>query len=108
MRAGSRISGRQFAAKLFAAVGAACLVASFAVASLMRPFATLAELLLMMDHRMFVAWNRAEHSPMATWLWMHLAMPLLVRPAWLLPTGVGLVCVGAATSFAWGQEAARR
>ncbi len=102
------MSGRMFAAKLFASVGAICLVASFAVASLMRPFATLAELLVLFDHRMFTVWNKAEHSTMATWLWMHLVMPLMVRPAWLVPTGMGLMCVGAATSFAWGQQSARR
>lgn len=108
MRAGPPITGRVFAAKLFAAAGAMCLVASFAVASLMRPFATLAELMVLLDHRMFIAWDKAEHSPMATWLWVHLAMPLLVRPAWLVPTGMGLVCVGVATSFAWGQNPVRR
>jgi len=102
------MTGREFAAKLFAAVGALCLVASFAVASLMNPFATLAELLATLDHRAVLAWNRAEHSAMATWLWMHVAMPLMVRPAWLVPTGLGLVCVGVATSFAWGREAVRR
>jgi hypothetical protein len=83
-------------------------VASFAVASLMRPFATLAELMMLLDHRMFTVWDKAEHSATATWLWMHFVMPLMVRPAWLVPTGMGLVCVGAATSFAWGQQAARR
>ncbi len=102
------MSGREFAAKLFASVGALCLVASFAMASLLRPFATLAELMVLLDHRALVVWDKAGHSALATWLWMHIAVPLLGRPAWLVPTGLGLVCVGAATSFAWGRQAVRR
>lgn len=96
------------AAKLFAALGALCLVASFAVASLMRPWATLAELFAVLDHRMVLVWDRAEHSSAVTWLWLHVVMPLMQRPAWLVPTALGLVFVGAATTFTWGQEPARR
>jgi hypothetical protein len=108
LRARDRISGRTLAAKLFATLGAACLVASFAIASLLRPWVTLADFVAMLDHGMVQAWNRAEHSAAVTWLWLHVAMPLMARPAWLLPTGLGLVFVGAATTFAWAQQPARR
>ncbi len=107
MRLRRTLSGRALVAKIFAAAGAICLVASFALASLLRPWATLAELLLMLDRGMLVAWNRAEHSATMTWLWLHLAMPLMQRPAWLLPTALGLICLGAATTFAWEQQARR-
>ncbi len=96
---------RALAAKLFAAAGALFLVASLAVASLMKPWATLAELALTLDHNFVLVWDRAEHSQATTWMWLHVVMPLMLRPAWLLPTAAGLVCVGAATTFAWGQQA---
>jgi hypothetical protein len=96
------------AAKVFAATGAMCLVGGIALAILMRPTVTLADLMAMMDHRMAAVWNRAEHGVTASWFWDHAVMPVLLRPAWLLPTGLGLVCVGAAVSFAWGRESARR
>ena len=94
-------------AKLLAAAGAVCLVASFAIASLLDPRAPLAELLALLDHRVILAWDRAEHSTTATWLWLHVVMPLLARPAWFVPTGLGLVFVGAATTFTWAAEPAR-
>jgi hypothetical protein len=103
-----QISGRTMVAKLFAAAGAVCLVASFAIASLLDPWAPLAELLALLDHRVIFAWNRAEHSATVTWLWLHVVMPLLTRPAWFVPTGLGLVFVGAATTFTWSQNPARR
>ncbi len=103
-----RMSARMVAAKLFAALGALCLVASFALASLMRPRVTLADMLTMMGHDVLTAWNQAQRSGAAAWMWQHAVLPLMVRPAWLLPTSLGLVFVGAAATFAWGMEPARR
>lgn len=101
---GSRIAGRPIVMKVMAAVGAVLLVASFALASLLQPLATLAEVVAMVDDHLLLALESAEHSPPIEWIWTHLAMPVLIRPSWLIPTMLGLVCVGVATTLKLGER----
>lgn len=35
---------------------------------------------------------------MGGWAWDDLALPLMIRPAWLLPASLGLICVGMAVT----------
>lgn len=87
-----------------AALGAAFLVTGFALASLFRPYTSLAQLLMMLDEKRVLAADHVERSGASLWLWSHVAVPLLLRPGWLLPTMIGLVFVGLAVTFALGDR----
>lgn len=87
-----------------AAIGAICLVGAFALASLLRPFATLAEVVGMIDAQVLQTLEQAERSAPVQFLWLHAALPVLMRPAWLMPTMAGLVCVGVAATLAFGER----
>ena len=41
------------------------------------------------------------------WIWESFAVPWLLRPAWLVPASLGIICAGIATSLA-GRTPARR
>lgn len=41
-------------------------------------------------------WMRSRS---ASWLWFSIEVPFLVRPLWLVPTCVGLLCAGIAGSL---------
>jgi hypothetical protein len=39
------------------------------------------------------------HSHASPWLWEHMALPVMRRPAWLVPTALALVCAGLSLSL---------
>ena len=47
-------------------------------------------LLLMIDHDLTEALRSGIEQHLAAWIWSDLAMPLLVRPAWLVPAALGI------------------
>ncbi len=46
------------------------------------------------------------HSPV--WLWNWIETPFLVRPLWLIPAGLGLICAGAAATLNFGKPSPSR
>lgn len=100
MRATGNIVARELSSRICAALGAACFVAGFALGVLMHPWATLAEALASWDRQVMSAWDHAERSGIWLWLWTHAMQPLLERPSWVVPTGLGLVFFGAALTLA--------
>jgi len=99
-----RTAQRTVAAKILAAVGAAFLVAGFALASLFPPFTSLSQLLMMLDDKWLLAVDHIERTGVSLFLWTNIVVPLLMRPGWLVPTMLGLVFVGGAVSFAWSDR----
>jgi hypothetical protein len=91
-------------AKLVAAAGAVSLVLAFAVASLLNPFLSLAGLLTMEWPGWMADVGHANRSGARLWLWDNVALPLLLRPAWLLPAMLGIILVGLAAQLAWGRR----
>lgn len=87
------------AARLFAVLAAVNLVAAFALATLLPPTLTLAQLIAMFDARLLYVAHDFVTANGSGWLWAHMLMPLLLRPAWLLPTGTGLVFAGGAMTL---------
>ena len=83
-------------AQMFAGVGAASLVGAFALAILLSPRMTLAAAIARLDHAVLLAWQQTERSGIAAWIVGHMVTPLLVRPVWLGPLAVGVVCLGIA------------
>lgn len=84
------------ATRILAVLSAASLVAAFALATLLPPPLTLAQLIAMFDARLLYDAHEFVVANGAGWLWGHLLMPLLLRPSWLLPTSFGLVFAGGA------------
>lgn len=92
------------AARVFAVLAAVFGVAAIAVASMFPRGHTLAQALGQMDD-LFLIWLQ-RHS--MAWAWIWLEEPLLLRPVWLLPAVLALVCGGLALSFNFGATSPSR
>ncbi len=82
--------------RIMAVLAAAFLVGAVAVAMIGPPNVPLGAALYMLDRR--VVYDVQAH--LAAWMWDDAALPLLVRPAWLLPACIGVVCAGLSLSVA--------
>ena len=94
-------------ARVFAIIAAMSLVLAFALAALLPPTLSLARFMEMIDHARLVALQNFMQGHLSAWLWNYICVPVLTRPAWLLPTAVGLVAVGAAVTLGTRQKAPR-
>ncbi len=92
------------AARVFAVLAALFLVGSVALATLAPPGLTLGQGLVWLDHT-GPTWLR-EHSP--AWAWNWLEVPFMVRPLWLIPACLGLICAGMAATLNLGSASPRR
>lgn len=92
------------AARVFAVLAAVFLVSAVALASL-TPFGlTLGQGLVQWDEAA-PAWLQ-RHS--LAWAWDWVELPFLLRPLWLIPATLGLVCAGLAASFNFGRASPSR
>ena len=92
------------ASRIFAILAALFLVGAVAIAALTPLGMTLGQGLMLMDGN-WLAWMQRE-SPAWSWTWLEL--PFLLRPLWLIPAGVGLICAGAAASLNFGRASPSR
>ncbi len=76
--------------RVMAVLAAAFLVGAFALATIASPDISLGAALYTLDPQSLYA----VQAHISAWLWNGAAMPLLVRPAWLLPACLGIVCAG--------------
>ena len=83
------------ASRVFAVLAAFFLVAAVATAALTPMGMTLGQALLSLD-RTAVEWLRGHSTG---WAWSWVELPFLLRPRWLLPACMGVVCAGLAMSF---------
>ncbi len=92
------------ASRIFATLAALFLVSAVAIAAL-TPFGmTLGQGLMLMDGT-WLSWIQKQSPP---WGWTWLELPFLLRPLWLIPAGVGLICAGAAASLNFGRASPSR
>jgi len=87
-------------------IAAACFVAAFAVAALATPGLTLANALFRVDPTLpghLQTWVAQHLSP---GVWRHIALPFLLRPAWMPLAMAGLVATGLAMTL--GRPSRRR
>ena len=82
-------------------MAASLLVGSVALGILGPPDLPLGQLLVMIDHDLV---TKLQHV-LPAWVWVHLSVPLLMRPAWLLPACVGLVAAGLSMTLASRADA---
>ena len=104
MKSAPSLRPRSLLVKTSAALGAFFLVLSFALAALMSPFQTLAELLLIWKPEALAWFNRPVSAGAGAWFWNNVAVPVLLRPDWMLPTMIGLIFVGVAAQMTWGRK----
>ncbi len=92
------------ASRILATFAALFLVIAVAIAAL-TPFGmTLGQGLMLMDGA-WLSWMQKQ-SPNWSWTWLEL--PFLLRPLWLIPAGIGLICAGAAASLNFGRASPSR
>ena len=92
------------AARIFAVFAAFFLVGAVAVGALTPTGLTLGQGLAMLDNNS-PTWLR-EHSLAALWNWVE--VPFMIRPLWLIPACLGLICAGMATTLNIGDASPRR
>lgn len=93
--------------RILAVISAILLVGSVALATLGPPSVPLGQLLLMVDHDLADALRSGIEQHLASWIWDDVAVPLLARPAWLVPAALGLIFAGAAFSVPRRKPAGR-
>lgn len=88
------------ATRILAVLAAILLVGAFTLATVLPPDFSLAAALPMLDHDLVQQAQGYANYYLPGWVWTHLATPLLVRPAWLLPAALGVIAAGAAATLA--------
>ncbi len=89
--------------RIMAVLAAAFLVGAIAVAMIGPVNVPLGAALYMLDRPVLYA----VQAHLAGWIWEGMAVPLLVRPAWLLPACIGIVCAGMSLTLASRQRPQR-
>ena len=87
------------AQRVLAVLAAMLLVGAVALAMLGPPSVPLGQVLFMVDHDLMDALHSGVERHLSAWLWENVAMPLMVRPAWLVPAALGLICAGLSLSL---------
>ncbi|HET6238787.1 MAG TPA: hypothetical protein VFE41_28090 [Acetobacteraceae bacterium] len=95
------------ARRILAILAAAFLVGAVAVALLGPPGMPLGQALLAIDHRVLDVLQSAVERAITPWLWSEVILPVLIRPAWLLPAGLGLICAGLSFTLPQSRRAER-
>jgi|SRR5579883_1959037 len=91
---------RLLATRTLTVLAAALLVSAFALATVFSPSLPLILLLSMADETLPQRLQQIVQLHLPSWVWSWIGIPLLVRPAWLLPASLGLIIAGAAATMA--------
>ena len=92
------------AARVFTVLAAGMAVLAVALAALLPVGYALADAMVMASPGS-LKWLEGLS---ATWLWERVEIPLLVRPAWLIPAGFAVIFGGVATSVSLRVAPSRR
>jgi hypothetical protein len=95
------------AQRILAILSAVLLVGAVALAMLGPPGVPLGQVMFMIDHDMMDVVHRFVGTHLATWLWDYVIVPLMLRPAWLVPAAVGLLLGGASLSLSTRKSTRR-
>lgn len=91
--------------RTLAICAAVLLVAAFALATLEPPDMPLGSLLYSLDAGFLNLLQGEIQRHLPSWLWGRVVVPVLIRPAWLLPAAGGILCAGGAASLAMAGNA---
>ena len=95
------------AQRILAILSAALLVGAVAVALLGPSGMPLGQALLAIDHQTPDVLQSGVERIFAPWMWTEVILPVLIRPAWLPPAALGLVCAGLSLTLPQGRRAER-
>ncbi len=87
------------AQRVLAVISAILLVAAVAIATFGPESISLGQALYLLDHDVLDKLPDWSTRMMGNWFWSSVIQPLLVRPAWLIPASIGIVCVGLSVSL---------
>jgi hypothetical protein len=87
------------AQRILAVLAAMLLVGAVALAMLGPPSVPLGQALFMLDHDLMDALHSGIEKHVSAWLWNNIAVPLMLRPAWLVPAALGVICGGVSLSL---------
>ncbi len=89
---------RPLVSRVLAVAAATLLIVALAAATLAPPDMSLREGLLALDSPALLDIKAWLVDVVGHGIWAWVVVPLLVRPVWLIPVSLGLVCAGAAVS----------
>jgi len=87
------------AQRVLAVVAAVLLVAAVGIATFGPQSVSLGQALVLLDRTALDRLLNWSNQIGRGWVWSSIVQPLLVRPAWLLPASLGIVCSGLALSL---------
>lgn len=96
------------ASRIFAVLAAIFLIGAFAVATLGPPNLPLGQALFMIDHDLPRNLEAGIRRVLSSGAWNVMALPLLLRPAWLIPAALGLIFAGLSVTLTSRPTAASR
>ena len=88
------------AARILAVIAAVLFVATFALATIGPYDMSLGRAVYLIDQDLLGTLQPGLDNHGARWVWEHIAVPFLIRPAWLLPAALTLLCAGGAATLA--------
>lgn len=87
------------AQRILAVISAILLVFAVGIATFGAESMSLGQALYLLDHDVFDKLPEWSARLMGHWAWDEVIQPMLVRPAWLVPASVGIVCIGLSLSL---------
>ena len=96
------------AQRVFMLLAAVMLVGAFALAVLGPQDMTLGQGLLLLDHTLLARARATVVTTLSQGWWDRVAVPMLVRPAWLPAAAVGLIFAGCALTLGGGPASTSR
>lgn len=100
-RPGSDRDDGKLAARIFAVLAATFLVGAVALGTVLPPDMTLFEAVHVLDSARADAAQAAAIGQLGQAVWNAVAVPMLLRPVWLLPLSIGIVFAGGGLSFSF-------
>jgi len=93
--------------RLFTVLAAVLFLATFGLGILLPRDLSLAQAVNAMDPALFRGLQHSVVNAVGQRAWVHVAVPLLVRPAWLIPACLALIATGAAATTATPRKSTR-
>ena len=97
----------QLTERILAVLAAMSLVVAFALANLFPATLPLSQLISMIDHPLLLWLQDGVREHLSEWTWQALFLPILQRPAWLLPLVIGVLFGGASLTVASRRRSSR-
>ena len=97
----------QLTERILAVLAAVFLVLAFALANLFPATMPLNRLVSELNHPLLLWLQDAVRDHLSDGVWQALFLPVLLRPAWLLPLAIGILFGGASLTVASRRRASR-